>query len=235
MLSVLIVGDDLVQSEAARRVIADRYPTWEIFIAQSYIEAKELLGSCKFGLFLLDTGLPGKPSSPDGLEFGKMVRKIPGYKYVPILFLAGSADNVLAAIQEVHCVSYLVKPYSLEQLTNAIDYITGMENIDYEALILKDSSGVYQRVISNDILYIETSGKNMMLHTKEHIITIANYSVIKIMQMLPYYFIRCHRKYIINRKKLISYDKSTRFVCIGQNSIPVGRKYKDGLERLLNL
>ena len=53
--------------------------------------------------------------------------------------------------------------------------------------------------------------------------------------MLPGYFIRCHRKYIINKKKLVSYDKSTRIINLGHCNIPVGRKYKEELEKILKL
>ncbi|HBA98081.1 MAG TPA: DNA-binding response regulator, partial [Lachnospiraceae bacterium] len=83
--------------------------------------------------------------------------------------------------------------------------------------------------------YLETNGKNIIININTSVITIANYTVTKVLDILPEYFIRCHKRYIINKKKLHSYDKSTQMVRLGYCSIPVGRKYKDNLEKFLNL
>lgn len=194
-----------------------------------------LLNSFKFGLFLLDIELSKEETEPDGIDFGKKIRGMPGYKHIPVIFITGMADKVLKTLQEIHCASYLVKPFSPEQLIEAVEYATETEMETKEELLLKDSNGVYQRIDPESILYLESSGKNIIIHTEIYIITIANYSVTKIQQMLPDYFIRCHRKYIINGKKISSYDKSTQFLQIDRSSIPVGRKHKEELEGFLNL
>ncbi|MCI9079242.1 MAG: response regulator transcription factor [Lachnospiraceae bacterium] len=235
MFSVLIVEDDLIQSDTIKKLLSGRYPGWNIYTARSSCEAEALLNSYKIGLFLLDIELSKNEKEPDGIDFGRKIRQIPGYKHIPVIFITGMADKVLNALQEIHCASYIVKPFSPEKLIDAVEYAIETETELSEELLLKDSNGVYQRVAPDSILYLESNGKNIIVHTEVYIITIANYSVTKIQQMLPDYFIRCHRKYIINGRKIISYDKSTQFIHIGKSSIPVGRKHKEELEGFLNL
>ncbi len=235
MFSVLILEDNLVQLNTIKQLMADKYPQWKIYVAKSYTEAKEVLYIYKFNMFLLDIELPKDASEPDWLDFARLVRDMPDYRHTPVLFFAEFADKVLMALQEIHCSSYLVKPYKPEQLIEAIDYAAEIWKETEEALLLKDSNGVYQRIVPMDIEYLETNGKNIIININTSVITIANYTVTKVLDILPEYFIRCHKRYIINKKKLHSYDKSTQMVRLGYCSIPVGRKYKDNLEKFLNL
>jgi len=235
MFSVLIVEDDLIQSDTIKELLSGRYPGWNVYIARNSSEAEMLLNLHEIGLFLLDIELSKEETEPDGIDFGRKIREMPVYKHIPVIFITGMPDKVLKALQEIHCASYLVKPFSTEQLIEAVEYATETETKPPEELLLKDSSGVYQRVAPDSILYLESNGKNIIIHTEIYLITIANYSVTKIQQMLPDYFIRCHRKYIINGRKIASYDKSTQFIHIGKSSIPVGRKHKEELEGFLNL
>lgn len=235
MFSVLILEDNLAQLNNVKKLMADRYPKWDIYTAQSCAEAKKLLDICKFNMFLIDIELSEDASEPDGLDFGKMVRDIPDYKHVPVMFFARFADKALMALQKIHCTSYLVKPYTKEQLIEAIDYAAETEQEAEDILLLKDSNGVYQMIVPMNIEYLETNGKNIIININASVITIANYTVTKILEMLPNYFIRCHKRYIINKKKLLSYDKSTQMVRLGSCSIPVGRRYKNDLENFLDL
>lgn len=233
MFSILILEDDLIQSDITQKIIKDEYPQWKVYIARSYTEAKDLLEKYEFGLFLVDIESSKDQSGHDGLDFVKAIRKMPDYKNIPVLFLTVVTDKVLQSLQEIHYGSYIVKPYLPETLIETIEYMARMEN--NKELFLKDSNGVYQKVNPKDINYLEANGKNIVIHTDAYIVIVANYSVNKILQMLPVYFIRCHRKYIINRKKLVSYDKSTRIINVGHCNIPVGRKYKEELEKILKL
>lgn len=233
MFSILILEDDLIQSDITQKIIKDEYPQWKVYIARNYTEAKDLLEKYEFGLFLVDIESSKDQSGHDGLDFVKAIRKMPDYKNIPVLFLTVVTDKVLQSLQEIHYGSYIVKPYLPETLIETIEYMARMEN--NKELFLKDSNGVYQKVNPKDINYLEANGKNIVIHTDAYIVIVANYSVNKILQMLPVYFIRCHRKYIINRKKLVSYDKSTRIINVGHCNIPVGRKYKEELEKILKL
>lgn len=235
MFSILILEDNLAQLNNVKKLITDRYPTWDIYTAQNCEEAEKLLDICKFNIFLIDIELSEDTSEPDGLDFGKMVRDMQDYKHVPVMFFSRFADKALMALQQIHCTSYLVKPYTKEQLIEAIDYAAETEQESEDVLLLKDSNGVYQMILPMNIEYLETNGKNIIININASVITIANYTVTKILEILPNYFIRCHKRYIINKKKLLSYDKSTQMVRLGCCSIPVGRRYKHDLEKFLDL
>ena len=142
MFSVLIVEDDLIQSDTIKELLSARYPGWNIYTAKSSSEAEMLLKAHKAGLFLLDIELSKDETKPDGIDFGRKIREIPGYKHIPVIFITGMADQVLKALQEIHCASYLVKPFSPEQLIEAVEYATETETEASEELLLKDSNGV---------------------------------------------------------------------------------------------
>lgn len=237
MFSVLILEDDDEQLEDIKMLISDLYPEWDVCTSKSFEEAERLINLGVFGLFLLDVELSEDIREPTGIDFGRMLRSIPRYRHTPVLFFAAMGDGVFEALQDIHCGSFFVKPYSKEKLLETINYVTEQEidNEYKEALLLRDSSGVYQRIIPDEIEYIESSRKNIIIYTSVSVITIANHSMTRILNKLPEYFIQCHRKYIINKKKFVSYDKSTRIIHLGRASIPVGRKYKNDLERFLRL
>lgn len=50
-------------------------------------------------------------------------RNIPLYHYTPIIYLTALADQIIPAVQNLHCFSYLTKPYSAKQLLDTLAYL----------------------------------------------------------------------------------------------------------------
>lgn len=235
MFSVMILDDENIQRNTIISILKRTYSDWNFISVENYQEAKESLSCTDFQLFLLDIRLSSNIENTDGLDFGRYIRTIPAYKHVPIIFLSALSDKVLPALQEIHCSSYLIKPYNPKQLLDAVAYAFQTPRTKPASLTLKDSNGVFQHVPPAAILYIESDKKNLILHTNKYPITVANYSFAKILDLLPENFIQCHRKYIINREHYTSYDRSLHLIHINDTVLPVGRKYKEDLERRLNL
>jgi len=66
MFSVLIVEDDLIQSDTIKELLSGRYPGWNVYIARNSSEAEMLLNLHEIGLFLLDIELSKEETEPDG-------------------------------------------------------------------------------------------------------------------------------------------------------------------------
>jgi len=86
---------------------------------------------------------------------------------------------------------------ALGEIAEEIDRLTGSEN---EGIFVIKSEGVTYRISYRDILFFEASNKQVVLHTAGQEIhyydSMDNLSVV-----LPPYFLRCHRGYIVNTRK----------------------------------
>lgn len=235
MFSVMILEDDTRQQTAIQALLHKTYSSWNLITATTFQEAKKALSSHTFQLFLLDICLTPHSNDTGGLEFGRYLRTLATYRYVPIILLTGLSDKVLPAISDIHCSSYLVKPYKNAELIDAVTYAFQTPGINPPAFMIRDSNGVFQHISPASILYVESDRKNLILHQENSYITIANYTFSKILELLPDNFIQCHRKYVINCDEYTSYDRTMHFIRIKDILLPVGRKYKQELERKINL
>jgi two-component system, LytTR family, response regulator LytT len=74
------------------------------------------------------------------------------------------------------------------------------------------------------ITYIESLSDYIQIHTiTETFITKEKISSVS--EKLPEWFIRIHRSFIVNKHQISSYNKEAVFV--GEEELPIGRKYKD--------
>lgn len=239
MFTVLILENDKEQQKAVAKIINEHYENWQIFNAATYKEACNLIETKTFDLFLLDIELDTTDVDDldcDGLDFGKYIRSIKRYTYAPIVYITALPDRIFFAVQELHCISYLVKPYTTYKLIETLDYIIGEHTEKKkEKITLKDSNGVYLHVILDDIDYIESSSKETVIYTHDGHIKLTNMTINELLNIFPDNFVQCHRKYIINLHHFYSYDKSTFIIQVGKHSIPLGRKHKKAIEERLHL
>lgn len=87
------------------------------------------------------------------------------------------------------------------------------------------------RVLYDEIVYIESLADYIKLHTidKREITSKEKISVLE--EKLPEFFIRIHRSFIVNRKKVTGFNNNE--VEIGAMVLPIGRSYKQqGLLKL---
>ena len=70
-------------------------------------------GGVKVDLLITDLNMPGM----NGIEFIKEVRKLPGYRFMPILFLTTeSQQSKKAEAKAAGASGWIVKPFQQEQL-----------------------------------------------------------------------------------------------------------------------
>jgi len=126
-----------------------------------------------------------------------------------ILFFPAQKEKILQKIN-----SYLSKDFLAE---------------DNKFLLVKQQQKL-QKVAIFDILFIESDGNQVRLHTKNGNTYISNSSLIKMKELLPESsFIRIHKKYIIQFPIIESILPSERKVCIQDHILPIGRTFKEDL------
>lgn len=234
MQHLLIVEDDCTQCDTLTALLSKEYPDWTIESATSYESALDLLlnSSTKFTLFLLDIQLTSSPGDRSGFLLAEHIRKKHCYFTTPILFLTSITDSGMYALSEFHCYNYITKPYTFSDILFQIKQmlLTGyLKN----AIRIIDTDRVWHNVFLQDICSIEAKHRSVVITTTRSSILTRQFTFDNISDILTEDFFQCHRKYIINTKHITTYDKKTHIIGVGQNSIPVSRKYESLIYKLL--
>lgn len=81
---------------------------------------RKLQGGVKIDLLMTDLNMPGM----DGITLIKEVRKLPAYKFVPILFLTTeSQQSKKAEAKAAGASGWIVKPATADELLNTIKLV----------------------------------------------------------------------------------------------------------------
>lgn len=160
-----------------------------------------------------------KKSGKNGIEFAKDLRKVNKDFY--LVFLSAHQRYIhVSLITKVF--DFLVKPINREILSELVIRLKD-EFTTNNSLFLHLNKWNFVR--TDDILYIEKSGKKSLVVTREF-----SYPTTKnlntLLEELPRNFARCHKSYILNKNKVISIDKKSGLAIFGKNiSCPVNSQF----------
>lgn len=109
---ILVVDDDKINLLRTKKIL-ERY--YDVFLAESGVEALDKIKSEEFDLILLDIAMPGM----DGIETFEHINEFP--IKIPVIFLtaSGSEDDVLRAIN-LGAANYLKKPFYPQELLKRV-------------------------------------------------------------------------------------------------------------------
>lgn len=238
MYKILVVEDDVSQNKELCECITQAYPSWKICTAHNFQEAKELLEQSLemqsyFSLFLLDVQLQDDPCDFGGFVIANSIREQKIYYKSPILFLTAVSEKVSYALSNFHCYNYITKPYSSNEVIDQLRQmmLTGFINI--ESVLITDINRIKHRIAQNKIYYIEAKSHLIVFYTQNGIISTRETNFERILDELTDNFIQCHKKYIINKNYVSSYDKVNRYLRLNTDSIPVSRTYKEAIESII--
>lgn len=232
MYSVLILEDKKIQRNAIELILKKKYPEWNVSCAASYHDAVSLLDTDNYDLFLLDIILSDEENALSGLDFGLMIRDHPQYKNTPIIFLTILTDEIYPAVQKLHCYSYLTKPYSENDLLEALAHFTSSHPSKEPMITFPYKKSVSYNLHPSQINYIEAQHKNLLIHIYGTTI-ISHMSLQAVITKLPPVFLRVHKSYIVNLQKITSYDRTKQTIEIdASHQIPLGRTYKKIFETI---
>jgi two-component system LytT family response regulator len=205
-----------------------------VAVCRSAMEAQEVLKTATADLLFVDINMPDM----NGLEF---VRSIDSGHY--IVFTTAHPEFALEGFK-LNAIDYLLKPFSYEEFMKATQKVISLvdlverchaaesaiaqneaETTDKEVISVKADYKT-QLVKVADIVYLESAGEYVRLHI-EGSSTITTLFRLKNMETtLPADgFMRVHRSYIVNVKRIASYTKGRIFLDNGEN-ITLGENYK---------
>lgn len=218
-------------------IVEDQGPAQEVL--QQYIEQTELLqligtffdvpaamdfmGGHPVDLLFLDINLP-KMSGIDFLRKGKKI---------PKTILTTAYSDFALECYEYNVIDYLLKPFSYERFSKAIDKLTneGEGHIPvYTTSASSDNPTLYVkagtdliRVDKKEILFIKASDDYTEVITPNgrHL---ASHSLKEWTEKLDGDFVQVHRSYIVHLNNIQKVTNNK--IYLGKEMIPIGRVYK---------
>lgn len=228
MKQYLIVEDHKEQAEALSRIIKDFNSEVTVFISHSISTALQILTENRIDLFFLDILLSEERTlAGDGIELGKMIRIMSHYQNTPIIYVTSFCNQIHTAVNDIHCYGFLHKPYSAEDVHKLLEHLF-QTPAKKDLLSLHACNSVYIEIPLSTLIVIEAQGKMMNYYLKDKFYTSRQYTMQELESVLPYYFKRCHRSFIINQNYFHFYNTTKHTIQLTdyKNPIPVGRNYK---------
>lgn len=228
LMDYLIVEDAVSQADFIKNTILNTFKDSVCTIASNYESAKDMILNNHFQVFILDIDLGDKPSK-SGIELGMLIRTIPRHINTPILFTTSLPEKMPDAINNIHCYSYLIKPYSQDSLVNALNSLHGSSLITENSITLREPKGLYFRLLPSEIVFVEVLNHTLLIHTKLNTFRSNEYSIKSFCELIPNVLTQCHKSFAVNIKHISAISNSEIFVDLNKNnvSIPIGRSYKD--------
>jgi CheY-like chemotaxis protein len=118
-MKILLVDDELDYRLLVRTVLISS--GCEVILAENGQEALEKIKGLSPDLIITDIYMPVM----DGLKLSRILRGMPGFETVPILYLSGYDDqHTRDAVKDPRYEGFLRKGAPLEELVQWIDYLT---------------------------------------------------------------------------------------------------------------
>ena len=146
---------------------------------------------------------------------------------------------------ELDIVDYLLKPVSFTRFMKAVSKATKLISLDNNFSVANtehsnsSDSFLYlkidkemQKVLLHEILFIESSKEYVKLHLENGKSLLVKQGLSSLEKLLsPHRFVRVHRSYIVTIEKISSFNST--HITIDNHKIPIGRLYKNEVEKVL--
>lgn len=229
-VQILIVEDELIIADYMQECLQKLgYEVVEICI--DFDEAVAALQQHKPDIVLIDITLKGTKT---GIDLGNYIKH---NLHIPFIFASSHSDKAtIDKAKEALPYSYLIKPFSEEDLYAAIETALmhfaqkqQKEKQDNEEnpIIINDGifirhKGRFIKLKLDDLLYIEAEENYALLITKKGNYALKS-SLKNLLEVLPDYFWRIHRSYLVNLHYLNGFDAEE--VTIDKKNLPLSRGF----------
>lgn len=238
MPKIAICDDNPQQLERIQAAVEHYCSTHEICNAQIetlagsllFLEALEQRGGCDIAL--LDICMPGIL----GTQLAAEIRR--RHDKTEIIFLTSSDEYAVDAFA-LKAAHYLLKPFSQEQFDEAMDRAMARFSAGLpKNLVIKSENGELHNIDVGDILYIESQGHDVIVHTAAQTLTENRRSLARLLEELaalsPGQFLSPYKGYIVNQAAIITIQRENIILKSGVK-IPIPKRgYKELQDRYLD-
>lgn len=242
MIRTLVIDDEpLALQQLAACVGKIPYLTL-VGECQSALEARDIIAREQIDAIFIDINMPDL----NGMDF---VRSLAA---PPIVVFTTAYSEYAIDGYKVDAADYLLKPFSLDDFRKAAQRVKRRYDMemaadlplppadaqteekplhDDDTIFLKTEHRVV-RVNIADIRYVEGMSEYLKVHLENERPIIMLLSMKKMEERLPSSFVRIHRSYIVNMKKVKEVTKN-RIVMDADTYLPIGDIYKESLTSYL--
>lgn len=193
-MKILIVDDEELARARLLRML-NTLELGEIHQATNANEAIEAVKKEKYDLVFLDINMP----QTSGLELGYELKYLD--PKIAIIFQTAYEEHALKAF-DIGAVAYLVKPYSLEQVKNAMERVQVEKTKDEDLRILSKNGDNYLLLKPSEIHYVKADLSEVMLRTAKGFSYYAQKISDLQKKLQAHNFVRIHRSYLINMDEI---------------------------------
>lgn len=233
MIKCLVIDDEPLALQQLASYV-EKIPYFTL-VAQCHgaVEAREIIDRERVDAIFVDINMP----DINGMDFVKQLSA------PPIVVFTTAYSEYAVDGYKVDAVDYLLKPFGLDDFKRAATKVKKryeLENNaaaqqpadDDDSIFLKTEHRVIRANIA-DIRYVEGMSEYLKIYIEGQRPIIMLLSMKKLEERLPSYFMRIHRSYIVNMKKVSEVSKS-RVAIDSDTVLPVGDIYKDALMQYLS-
>lgn len=241
-LNALIVDDEPKACKFLNSLIDEFCPDiQEVKLATSPENAIGMVKQYRPDILFLDINMP----QLSGFDFLDNLEGFQG----KVIFTTAHSDFAVRAFK-YHAFDYLLKPINVNQLTDSVSRVVSSiqetEHTELSKLVdtfqkkekYKNSLAIHDKgglvfIDLNDICYFESQGNYTKVCCTDRVYTSSK--TVKVFEDLldPDLFVRVHRSYIVNIKKVVRYitDEGGQLILKNNCSIPVSRRKRHVLDR----
>jgi len=228
-LSCIIVDDEPVARKILHEFV-DQVPFLDLHDKfENAMKAEAFLKSNIVDIVFLDIEMP----KISGLEFLQRLH------VESMVILTTAFPQYALEGYELDIIDYLLKPFALSRFLKAVqkakDYheMKNRTNGTFQSsyIFIKSDKRI-EKIELNDIIYAESTGNYVSIHTDEKRI-IAYLTMKSLESQLPGdEFIKIHQSYLVNCSKIDAIEGNE--IKIGNKSLPISRNYRDLVMRVVN-
>ena len=223
-IKVLIVEDELIIAESIKLYLSERGHI-TVGMAISYEQAITLIHAKTPELVLIDIRIYGEKSGIDVAEYLNGLES-----KITFVILSSQYDQALVSQAAfIGASGYLTKPITKGTLWSTVEMVAQkatIQEFDNKYVEVKIRKG-YHRISLNEILYIKSDHVYVEI-VCENSKFLCRYSLSELIENINHPdFVRCHRSYAVNSRKITTYTSSK--IWIGEAIIPVSAKYRTSL------
>lgn len=215
-MDIAVVDDEKAIREHICALIEVQKPKSSI---EAYATGEALLASAKcFDIVFLDIQMEGM----NGIEAARKLRE--RKEDTVLIFITGIKEYVFDAL-DLYAFHYLLKPVDEGKFMEVLERAAREADKKRvkKCLFIKTRN---LKLNQSDILYIESRGKKLEIHTTSEDKDIEIYASMNEMErQLGEDFYRCHRAYIVNMAYITEYDKESITITNGDSVYLTKKKY----------
>lgn len=220
-LKILVVEDEYITQKTICNYLTEI--GYEVIgTAMSANNAIEILNTKNVDFVILDINIKGEKN---GIWLGNYISE---NFNIPHLYLTAYSDTeTIKNALQTKPLGYLVKPFQKHDLFTSIEIAIlnfSKNQSSKEKHILVKHNEIYTKINFDTILFIE-SDKNYLVLNCENEIYRYRSTITDFENLMPNYFIKTHKGFIINCQKVKEF--STSLVVINEFKIPISKTFKE--------